>query len=654
MGPHRPDRRWRRGGGGVESTIVGCFETAILLRPGGLPRGDIERVLGHPLARPSEDADRGTARPLAPGMQASHYAPRTPVRLEAGRLEAGEALLAFGPGAVPGADRAVAALNLSAPGDLAEAAANLFGYLRALDRSGARGIAVTPIPHHGLGEAINDRLRRAAMRRHMIENDTHPAETRAMNIAASPAPPLSPELIARFRAIVGDRYAVTDAADIAPYLTEERDLYHGRSPLVLRPGSTAEVSAICRLATEQRIALVPQGGNTGLVGGQTPHHGEVVVSMRRMDRIRDIDTASNTMTCEAGVVLQIAQQRASDMDRLFPLSLGAEGSCTIGGNLSTNAGGTAALAYGVAREMALGVEVVLADGRVLNALSKLKKDNTGYDLRNLFIGAEGTLGIITAATLRLFPKPRAVETAYVGLQSPADALKLLAISQNEAAGSLTSFELLSDVAVDFSVRHGIDIRNPLAGGHPWYVLMELSSSRDDARAALESILAQGLDDGVVADAVIAANLGQRQAFWKLRDEMSAAQKPEGGSIKHDISVPVAAVPDFIAEANAAVVKLIPGSRPVPFGHLGDGNIHYNVSQPVGGDAADFLARWHEVNAVVFDIVRRMGGSISAEHGIGVLKRDELPDVKDKVAIALMRDIKAMLDPLGIMNPGKVL
>ncbi|HEY3890485.1 MAG TPA: FAD-binding oxidoreductase [Bradyrhizobium sp.] len=475
-----------------------------------------------------------------------------------------------------------------------------------------------------------------------------------MNIAPSPSPPLSPELVARFRTIVGDRYAVTDAAAIAPYLTEERDLYHGRSPLVLRPGSTAEVSAICRLATEQRIALVPQGGNTGLVGGQTPHHGEVVVSMRRIDRIRDIDIASNTMTCEAGVVLQVAQQRASDMDRLFPLSLGAEGSCTIGGNLSTNAGGTAALAYGVAREMALGLEVVLADGRVLNALSKLKKDNTGYDLRNLFIGAEGTLGIITAATLRLFPKPRAVETAYVGLRSPADALTLLAISQNEAAGSLTSFELLSDVAVDFSVRHGIDIRNPLAGGHPWYVLMELSSSRDDARAALESILAQGLDDGVVADAVIAANLGQRQAFWKLRDEMSAAQKPEGGSIKHDISVPVAAVPDFIAEANAAVVKLIPGSRPVPFGHLGDGNIHYNVSQPVGGDAADFLARWHEVNAVVFDIVRRMGGSISAEHGIGVLKRDELPDVKDKVAIALMRDLKAMLDPLGIMNPGKVL
>jgi FAD/FMN-containing dehydrogenase len=475
-----------------------------------------------------------------------------------------------------------------------------------------------------------------------------------MNIVQPAAPQLSPELVARFRAIVGDKYAVTDASDIAPYVTEERDLFHGRSPLVLRPGSTAEVAAICKLASEHRIALVPQGGNTGLVGGQTPHHGEVVISMRRMDKVRDIDTASNTMTCEAGVVLQTAQQKAAEVDRLFPLSLGAEGSCTIGGNLSTNAGGTAALAYGVAREMALGLEVVLADGRILNGLSKLKKDNTGYDLRNLFMGAEGTLGIITAATLRLFPKPRAIETALVGLKSPHEALKLLAISQNEAAGSLTSFELLSDISIDFSVRHGIDIRNPMASPHPWYVLMELSSSREDARDALESILAQGLDDGIVDDAVIAASLSQRQAFWKLRDEMSAAQKPEGGSIKHDISVPVAAVPDFIAEANAAVEKLIPGSRPVPFGHLGDGNIHYNVSQPIGANAADFLARWHEVNAVVFSIVLRMGGSISAEHGIGVLKRDELPEVKDKVAIELMRSIKAMLDPLGIMNPGKVL
>src|SRR5215472_14676344 len=340
-----------------------------------------------------------------------------------------------------------------------------------------------------------------------------------MNIAQS-MPPLSPELIAKFRVIVGAKYAVTDPADIAPYTTEERDLFHGRSPLVLRPGSTAEVAAICKLANAHGIALVPQGGNTGLVGGQTPHNGEVVISMRRMDRIRDVDTASNTMTCEAGVILQVAQQRAAEVDRLFPLSLGAEGSCTIGGNLSTNAGGTTALAYGVAREMALGVEVVLADGRVMNLLSKLKKDNTGYDLRNLFIGAEGTLGIITAATLKLFPKPRAIETAFVGLASPAQALKLLSLSQNEAAGTLTSFELASEIAVDFSIHHGIDVRAPLAMRHPWYVLMELSSPRDDARTTLEAILGKAMDDGIVEDAVIAANLSQRQAFWKLRDEMS--------------------------------------------------------------------------------------------------------------------------------------
>ncbi|NUR10252.1 MAG: FAD-binding oxidoreductase [Bradyrhizobium sp.] len=475
-----------------------------------------------------------------------------------------------------------------------------------------------------------------------------------MNINKSAIPPLAPELIDQFRKIVGERHAITDANDIEPYVTEERNLFHGRSPLVLRPRSTAEVSAICKLASEHRIALVPQGGNTGLVGGQTPHNGEVVVSLRRLDKIREVDTASNTMTCEAGVVLQIAQQKATEVDRLFPLSLGAEGSCTIGGNLSTNAGGTAALAYGVAREMALGLEVVLADGRVLNVLSKLKKDNTGYNLHNLFIGAEGTLGIITAATLKLFPKPRAIETAYVGLKSPDAALKLLTIAQGEAANALTSFELLSEMAVDFSVRHGIDVRDPLAEKHPWYVLMELSSPGDDARTPLETILARAMEEEIVDDAVIAANLTQRNAFWKLREEMSAAQKPEGGSIKHDISVPVAAVPDFIAEADAAVVKLIPGSRPVPFGHLGDGNIHYNVSQPIGADTADYLARWHEVNAVVFEIVLRMGGSISAEHGIGVLKRDELPEVKDKTAIELMRAIKAMLDPLGIMNPGKVL
>ena len=474
-----------------------------------------------------------------------------------------------------------------------------------------------------------------------------------MNIVSPLSPaPLSPELIARFTAIVGDKHALTDPLELEAYITEERNLYRGHSPLVLRPGSTEEVVAICKLANEARVALVPQGGNTGLVGGQTPHNGEVVISLKRMDRIREVDTSSNTMTVEAGVILQRAQEKAAEVDRLFPLSLGAQGSCTIGGNLSTNAGGTAALAYGLARDMALGVEVVLADGRVLNLLSKLKKDNTGYDLRDLFIGAEGTLGIITAATLKLFPKPRAVETAFVGLQSADDALKLLGIAQGEAAGNLTSFELIAETPLDFSVRHANN-RDPLEARYPWYVLIELSSPRDDARAALESILERGFEDGIVVDAAIASSVQQQQAFWKLREEISPAQKPEGGSIKHDISVPVAAVPQFIEQANAAVVKLIPGSRPVPFGHLGDGNIHYNVTQPVGADKAEFLARWHDVNKVVFDVVLRLGGSISAEHGIGVMKRDELPEVKDKTAIELMRSIKALLDPHGIMNPGKV-
>ncbi|PYF04064.1 4-phosphoerythronate dehydrogenase (FAD-dependent) [Rhodopseudomonas faecalis] len=467
-----------------------------------------------------------------------------------------------------------------------------------------------------------------------------------------PPPSLSPELIARFAAIVGPNQALTAPADLAPYIAEDRARFPGRSPLVLRPGSTEEVAAICRLASAERIALVPQGGNTGLVGGQTPLNGEVVVSLKRMDRLRELDLASNTMTVEAGMILQHAQEHAAAADRLFPLSLGAQGSCTIGGNLSTNAGGTAALAYGLARDMALGLEVVLADGRVLNGLSKLKKDNTGYDLRDLFIGAEGTLGIITAATLKLFPKPRAVATAFVGLRSPQHALTLLQLARDAAASELTSFELIAEIAVRFSV--AIGNRDPLSGRHPWYVLLEVSSPRSDARDTLEAILTAALEQEVIDDAVIAESLSQRAAFWKLREEISPSQKPEGGSIKHDVSVPVAAVPAFIEQANDAVTRLIPGARPVPFGHLGDGNIHYNVSQPVGADAAAFLARWHEVNAVVFAIVQQLGGSISAEHGIGVLKRDELPMVKDKVAMALMRSIKATLDPLGIMNPGKVL
>ena len=477
-----------------------------------------------------------------------------------------------------------------------------------------------------------------------------------MTIASPPPKPVSlaPDVLARFAAIVGDKYAVTAHDDIAPYLTEERNLYQGHSPLVLRPGSPAEVAAICKLASELRLAIVPQGGNTGLVGGQTPHHGEVVVSLRRLDKIREIDTASNTMTCEAGVVLMSAQQAADNVDRLFPLSLGAEGSCTIGGNLSTNAGGNSALAYGVAREMALGLEVVLADGRIINNLSKLKKDNTGYDLRDLFIGAEGTLGIITAAVLKLFPKPRTVETAFVGISSPEQALQLLTIAQGMASSNLTSFELIADICIDFCVRHGPSIREPMPGKHPWYVLMEISSPRQDARETIEAVLEKAFEDAVIRDAVIASSLDQRKAFWKLREVISPVQKEEGGSIKHDVSVPIANVPQFIAEANSAVVKLIDGARPFPFGHLGDGNIHYNVTQPVGGDKQAFLARWHDVHEVVHAIVARLGGSISAEHGIGVMKREELPHFKDATAIAVMKSLKATLDPLNILNPGKVI
>ncbi len=472
---------------------------------------------------------------------------------------------------------------------------------------------------------------------------------------SKPPGPADPALLARFAAIVGARHALTDPAAIAPYLSEERGLYQGRSPLVLRPGTVAEVAAILELASETGTPVVPQGGNTGLVGGQTPLHGEVVVSLRRLDRIREVDPTSNTMTCEAGVVLAKAHEAAATAGRLFPLSLGAEGSCTIGGNLATNAGGTGALAYGVARELVLGLEVVLADGRVLDTLRKLKKDNTGYDLRHLFIGAEGTLGIITAAVLRLFPRPRSVETAFIGVPSPQAALALLNLAEERAGGTVTSFELMPRIALEWAVRHAPSCRDPLRDPHPWYVLMELSSqAREGLRAMMEDILAGGAERRLVDDATIAESLEQTKAFWLLRHHIADTQKYEGGSIKHDVSVPVAAVPDFIAEASAAVEALIPGCRPCPFGHLGDGNIHFNISQPLGADRAQFLARWDEVNQAVFAIVARHGGSISAEHGIGVMKRDLLPSVKDPVALELMRTLKRTLDPKGILNPGKVL
>ncbi len=474
-----------------------------------------------------------------------------------------------------------------------------------------------------------------------------------MNEQLRRAPP--PDLLPRFAAIVGEKYAVTDAATLEPYLIEGRDLYHGRTSMLLRPGSVAEVAAILKLANETKTPLVPQGGNTGLVGGQIPLDGELLLSLTRLDKIREVDPSSNAMTCEAGVVLQKAQEAAAAADRLFPLTLGAEGSCTIGGNLSTNAGGTGALAYGIARDLVLGLEVVLADGRVLNLLSKLKKDNTGYDLRHIFVGAEGTLGVITAAVLKIFPRPRAVETAFIGVPSPQAALKLLNLAQEQAAGTVTSFELIVRDMIDFAVRHGHGVRDPLGAKHPWYVMLEVSSQhKEGLRDSVEDLLATAVEQGLVSDATIAANIEQTRAFWHLRHVLPEVQKPEGGSIKHDVSVPVAAVPDFIAEASAAALKLIPGCRPAPFGHLGDGNIHFNVSQPVGADTAQFLARWGEVNAAVDKIVLKHHGSFSAEHGIGKLKRETLAKVKDPVALDLMRGLKRMLDPNGILNPGKVL
>lgn len=462
--------------------------------------------------------------------------------------------------------------------------------------------------------------------------------------------------IERFTNIVGAKYALSTPEDMKPFLREQRDIYEGRAALVLKPGSTEEVAAILKVAHETRTPIVPQGGNTGLVGAQVSFDGgAVVVSSVRLNKIREVNAAGNYMICEAGVVLQNAQEAAAKVDRLFPLSLGAEGTCTIGGNIGSNAGGTGALAYGVARDLVLGLEVVLADGRVWHGLRKLKKDNTGYDLRHIFIGAEGTLGFITAAVLKLFPAPHSTETAFVGLKTPQDALALMNLLQSRAGAALTGYELIARQGMEFVFRHLAGARDPLAEPHPWYVLLELSSPETKSlRDTLESALGEAAEKDLLQDAVLAANETQRTAFWRLRLGLSDVQRQEGGSIKHDISVPVAEVPAFLDEANAAVLKLIPGARLVPFGHMGDGNIHYNVSQPVGDDRAAFLARWDEVNALVHGIVAKYGGSISAEHGIGVMKRDLLPSVKDPVEMEMMRSLKRMLDPNGILNPGKML
>ena len=469
---------------------------------------------------------------------------------------------------------------------------------------------------------------------------------------------MSDDLIARFTAIVGERNALHDPVDQISYLSEPRDLFHGRAALVLRPATVEEVSAIMKLAYETATPVVPQGGNTGLVGAQQPDTSgrAIILSLSRLNQIRNIDTTGNLVTVEAGVILQNLQDAVLDAGRLFPLSLGAEGSCQIGGNLSSNAGGTAVLAYGNMRELCLGLEVVLPDGQVLNDLRRVKKDNTGYDLRDLFIGAEGTLGVITAAVLKIHPQPKGKAVAYVGLQSGQDVVQLFRLATDQAGQALTGFELMPRIGMEFILRHIAEARDPLEKTYPWYVLAEISSARSEADALemLEAILSEGFESGLVQDAAIAQNGAQADLFWKMREEMSPAQKPEGGSIKHDISVPVASIPAFIAEAAVAVEEMIPSARVVCFGHIGDGNLHYNVSQPVGADKQAFLARWHELNHRIHTIVMRYNGSISAEHGIGALKREELRAFKQPLALELMRRIKQAFDPKNIMNPDKLL
>jgi FAD/FMN-containing dehydrogenase len=465
------------------------------------------------------------------------------------------------------------------------------------------------------------------------------------------------DILERMAGVVGAKNLIVEPGDMVPYLKEWRDLFRGKARAVVRPGSTEEVAALVGLAAETGTTLVPQGGNTGLVGGQIPiaEGREIILSLQRLDRIRAVDADSDAMTVEAGVTLQRAQDAAEAAGRLFPLSLASEGSCTIGGNLSTNAGGTAVLAYGNARELCMGLEVVLADGRIWNGLRQLRKDNTGYDLKNLFIGAEGTLGVITAAVLKLFPLPAARATAMLAVPTPQAALDLLNAAKAGAGGTLTTFELMSRLCMEFVLRHAPGARDPLSGPSPWYVLMEVSSqSASGLDEAVEAFLGAALERGLITDAALAGSLGQRADFWKLREMLSEVQTHEGGSIKHDVSVPLQAVPEFIARACAVSEALIPGCRPLPFGHMGDGNVHYNVSQPVGADKAGFIARWAELNQAVHAIVAELHGSISAEHGIGRLKRDLLPGVKDPVELALMRTLKATLDPRGILNPGAVI
>ncbi|MRX09918.1 FAD-binding protein [Pseudoduganella sp. FT25W] len=466
------------------------------------------------------------------------------------------------------------------------------------------------------------------------------------------------EFLTQCRGIVGDAYVLDAPADMAPFLTDWRGRFTGKALAVLRPGSVEQVAALVRACAEHRVALVPQGGNTGLVLGSVPDASgaQVVLSLVRLNSIRQVDPVNRTMTVDAGCILQQIQEAAAAEGCLFPLSLAAEGSCTIGGNLSTNAGGTAVLRYGNTRELCLGLEVVTPQGEIWSGLRGLRKDNTGYDLRDLFIGAEGTLGIITGAVLKLYPQPKASITALAALPSPADALQLLVLMQDHCGSSLTGFELMSRYCLALVAEQFPQLPKPFAEPHPQYVLLELSSSESEQHAVglLEHAIGAALERGVINDAVVATSVAQSAGLWQLREHIPLAQAKAGKNIKHDISLPVSRIADFIAVTGPRLETAFPGCQLVCFGHLGDGNLHYNVAPPVGISNEDFLDNQDKVNRVVHDSVVSFGGSISAEHGIGALKRGELAHYKSAVELNMMRAIKAALDPLGIMNPGKIL
>lgn len=459
------------------------------------------------------------------------------------------------------------------------------------------------------------------------------------------------------RTAIGANYVLTDSADMAAHLTDWRRRFTGRAQAIVKPGSTEEVADIVRLCNIFGVPIVPQGGNTGLVLGSVPDESgaAIVLSLTRLNRIRTVDTVNNTMTVESGCILEHIQNAASAAERLFPLSLAAEGSCTIGGNLSTNAGGTAVLRYGNTRELCLGLEVVTPQGEIWSGLRGLRKDNTGYDLRDLFIGAEGTLGIITAAVLKLFPRPKAELTALVALPTPDHALWLLTLAQSHCGPSLTGFEMMSDFCLQLVIKHFPKMRLPFQQNHPQYVLLELSDSESEEHATrmLEHLIGAAMEQEMILDAVLATSIAQSKALWNLREHIPLAQAEEGKNIKHDISIPIARIAEFIRVTDMLLQNAFPGCRMVTFGHLGDGNLHYNVSPPELAADSAFIEQQAAINLVVHDSVNRFGGSISAEHGLGALKRDEILRYKTAVEMNLMRAVKNALDPLNLMNPGKV-